>query len=119
MRRSLQDREGARARALGRDEEAVALAIEPADALTESRPEQAGRAYAIAADVYARNGDAAQALELYERAAELAERHPEFVREVYAKMAELLEQDGPQGRGARAAQARRGAKQSESARARQ
>ena len=70
------------------------LATETADALTENRPEQAGRAYAIAADVHAGNGDAAQALELYERAAELAERHPEFVREVYAKMAELLEQEG-------------------------
>ena len=80
--------------ALGRDEEAVALATETAAALTENRPEQAGRAYAIAADVYAGNGDAAQALELYERAAELAGRHPELVREVYAKMAELLEQDG-------------------------
>jgi tetratricopeptide (TPR) repeat protein len=35
-----------------------------------------------------------QALELYEQAAELAGRHPELVREVYAKMAELLEQKG-------------------------
>jgi tetratricopeptide (TPR) repeat protein len=80
--------------ALGRGEEAVALATEAANALTEGRPEQAGRAYAIAADVHAGNGDAAPALELYERAAELAERHPELVREIYAKMAELLEQEG-------------------------
>ena len=95
---SLDDRfqiEKARAlAALGRDEEAVELATKTADPLTENRPEQAGRAYAIAADVYARNGDAVQALELYERAAELAGRHPELVREVYAKMAELLEQVG-------------------------
>ena len=44
--------------------------------------------------MHAGNGDAARALELYERAAELAERHPELVREFYAKMAELLEQEG-------------------------
>jgi tetratricopeptide (TPR) repeat protein len=80
--------------ALGRDEEAVALATETAYALTESWPEQAGRAYAVAAGVHSGNGDAAQALELYERAAELAGRHPELAREVYAKMAELLEQEG-------------------------
>jgi tetratricopeptide (TPR) repeat protein len=80
--------------ALGRDEEAVALATETAAALTEDRPEQAGRAYAIAADVHARQGDAPLALELYERAVELAGKQPEFLREVYGKMAELLEQDG-------------------------
>ena len=81
--------------ALGRDEEAVALAVEAADALAENRPEQAGRAYAVAADVFARTGDGERALELYELAADLAgDRHPEFVREVYGKMAELLEADG-------------------------
>ena len=95
--------------ALGRDEEAIALATETADALAENRPEQAGRAYAIAADVYARTGDRARALELYERAGRARpDRHPEFVREVYAKMAELLEAGRAQGRGARAAQARGG-----------
>jgi len=81
--------------ALGRDEEAVALAIEVADELAESQPEQAGRAYAVAADVFARTGESARGLELYERSVELvSERHPDFVRDVYGKMAELLEADG-------------------------
>lgn len=80
--------------ALGRDDEAVKLAAETASALEADRPEQAGRAYSIAADVHARSGDGPRALELYERAVELAGQHPEFVREVYAKMAALLEQDG-------------------------
>ena len=81
--------------ALGRDEDAVALAIEVADELAEAQPEQAGRAYAVAADVFVRTGEPARGLELYERSVELvSERHPDFVREVYGKMAELLEADG-------------------------
>jgi tetratricopeptide (TPR) repeat protein len=45
--------------------------------------------------VFARLGERVRALELYERAAELAtDRHPDFVREVYSKMAELLEEEG-------------------------
>jgi tetratricopeptide (TPR) repeat protein len=81
--------------ALGRDDEAVELALAAGGELTEDRPEQAGRAYAVAADVFARRGDGARALELYELAAELVtDRHPDFVREVCSKMAELLEAEG-------------------------
>jgi tetratricopeptide (TPR) repeat protein len=81
--------------ALGRDEEAVDLAVVVAGELEEDQPEQAGRAYAVAAEVFARLGERVRALELYERAAELAtDRHPDFVREVYSKMAELLEEEG-------------------------
>ncbi len=80
--------------ALGRDEEAVAVAIGAAGSLAQDAPEQAGRAYAIAADVFARSGDRARALELYELALDLAGRHREFARELYAKMAELMEQEG-------------------------
>jgi tetratricopeptide (TPR) repeat protein len=80
--------------ALGREDEAVALALEAADVLREERPEQAGRAYAIAAGVFAGSGDSARALELYEQAVELAGNHAEFVRDVYAKMAELMEREG-------------------------
>jgi tetratricopeptide (TPR) repeat protein len=81
--------------ALGRDDEAVALAIEVADELEDDRPEQAGRAYVVAADVFARLGERSRALELYELAAGLVTgRHPDFVREVYSKMAELLEEEG-------------------------
>jgi tetratricopeptide (TPR) repeat protein len=81
--------------ALGRDEEAVVLATEVAGELTEDSPEQAGRAYAVAADVFVRTGEPARGLELYGRSVELvSERHPDFVRDVYGKMAELLEADG-------------------------
>lgn len=80
--------------ALGREDEAVALAIEAANALREECPEQASRAYAVAAGVFARSGDADRALELYEQAVRLAGQHPEFVRDVYAKMAELMEREG-------------------------
>lgn len=81
--------------ALGRDEEAVALAIEVAGELAEDSPEEAGRAYAVAADVFVRVGEPARGLELYERSVELvSDRHADFVREVYGKMAELLEADG-------------------------
>lgn len=81
--------------ALGRDEEAVALAIEVAGTVSDTQPEQAGRAYAVAADVFAGAGDGARALELYELSADLVtDRHPDFLREVYGKMAELLEADG-------------------------
>ncbi len=79
---------------LGREEEAIAGAMELAGAF-ESRPDLAGRAYAVAADVYAQTGDRARALELYELSAELmAERDHAFIRELYAKMAELLEAEG-------------------------
>jgi tetratricopeptide (TPR) repeat protein len=82
--------------ALGREDEAVVLANEVAGELAEDRPEQAGRAYAVAADVFARRDERRRALELYERAAELvtADRQPDFVRELYSKMAELMEADG-------------------------
>jgi tetratricopeptide (TPR) repeat protein len=87
-----------KARALaapGRDEEAVARAIEVAEAVADSQPEQAGRAYAVAAEVFARAGDRARALELYELSAELVtERHPDFLHDLYAKIARLLEADG-------------------------
>ncbi|HSS73887.1 MAG TPA: tetratricopeptide repeat protein [Gaiellaceae bacterium] len=79
---------------LGREEEAIAGAMELAGAF-ESRPDLAGRAYAVAADVYAQTGDRARALELYELSGELmAERDPAFIRELYGKMAELLEAEG-------------------------
>ena len=45
--------------------------------------------------MFARLGERARALELYELAAELVtDRHPVFVREISSKMAELLEAEG-------------------------
>jgi tetratricopeptide (TPR) repeat protein len=79
---------------LGRAEEAISSAIQIAGS-AESRPDLAGRAYAMAADVYAESGDRARALELYELSAELiVERDHSFIRGLYSKMAELLEQEG-------------------------
>jgi tetratricopeptide (TPR) repeat protein len=81
--------------ALGRDDEAIGLAVDAAGGLAEIQPEQAGRAHAVAADVFVRVGDTSRALEHYGRAVDLvSERHPEFIREVYGKMAELLEAEG-------------------------
>jgi tetratricopeptide (TPR) repeat protein len=78
---------------LGRDDEAVACAMELAAAV-DDRPDLAGRAYAVAADVFAKN-EPAKALELYERATELlVERDHAFIRTLYSKMAELLEAEG-------------------------
>jgi tetratricopeptide (TPR) repeat protein len=78
---------------LGRDEEAVACAMALAGR-AEGRPDLAGRAYAVAADVFAKD-NRARALELYELAAELmVERDHAFIRTLYSKMAELLEAEG-------------------------
>jgi tetratricopeptide (TPR) repeat protein len=79
---------------LGREEEAIATAMQLAGT-AEGRPGLAGRAYAVAADVYAAGGDRVRALELYELSAELiGGRDHAFVRGLYSKMAELLEQEG-------------------------
>ena len=78
---------------LGRREDAVGCALALAGRM-EARPELAGRAYAVAADVFA-NDDPARALELYETAAGLmVERDHTDVRAIYTKMAELLEAEG-------------------------
>jgi tetratricopeptide (TPR) repeat protein len=79
---------------LGREEEAIASAMQLAG-IADSRPDLAGRAYAVAADVYAATGDRVRALELYELSAELmADRDHAFMRTLYSNMADLLEQEG-------------------------
>jgi transcriptional regulator with XRE-family HTH domain len=79
---------------LGRDDEAIASAMQLAGA-ADDRPDLAGRAYAVAADVFAAKGDRVRALDLYELSAELmVERDHAFIRSLYSKMAELLEQEG-------------------------
>lgn len=87
-----------RARALsmrGRDDEAIALATEAAGELSGSRPADAGRAHAVAADVFARRGQRGRALALYERAGELlGDANPELLRELFGKTAVLLEAEG-------------------------
>jgi tetratricopeptide (TPR) repeat protein len=58
-------------------------------------PQDRGRAYALAADVFRLNGDAERALELYERAIEvLQEAGGPFVVEAATRYSELLEELG-------------------------
>ena len=81
---------------LGRGEEAAALAMELTGLLGDALPEDAGRAYGLLGDIFADLGDSARALELYELAAELLERHnpTRYVVAVYTKLADLLEAQG-------------------------
>jgi tetratricopeptide (TPR) repeat protein len=80
--------------ALGRHEEAIALAMEVAGALADRNRTDAGRAYAVAAGAYADLGEPARALELYELAADHMADTPTYLVEVYSRMAELLEAEG-------------------------
>jgi tetratricopeptide (TPR) repeat protein len=81
---------------LGREEEAAALAMELTGRLGDALPEDAGRAYALLADIFADLGDTARAQELYELAADLLERQnpTRYVVDVYTKLGELFERDG-------------------------
>jgi tetratricopeptide (TPR) repeat protein len=111
-----------RARALaqlGRSGEATSLARGSAEMLESASPGDAGRGYAIVAEIYEGLGDRARAIETYERAAELLQGSPSrYLLEVYAKLADLLEKDGRKDEAlevlkrAVAVQARTGAQQS-------
>jgi tetratricopeptide (TPR) repeat protein len=87
--------EAARAYAqLGRNEEAASRAMESAGLLAEVSPGDAGRGYALVAEVFADLGDRAKAIELYELADELLAEGGRFSNDVSARRAELLEQEG-------------------------
>jgi tetratricopeptide (TPR) repeat protein len=80
---------------LDRAEEAASLAMEASGLLTDARPYDAGRGYAVVGDVYAELGDAAKAIEIYELAAERMSSHPSrYLMETYEKLAALLEGNG-------------------------
>jgi tetratricopeptide (TPR) repeat protein len=87
-----------RARALaqlGRSDEATTLARRSAEMLESASPGDAGRGYAIVAEIYADLGDRTRAIETYRRAAEFLQISPSrYVLEVYASLADLLEEDG-------------------------
>lgn len=87
-----------RARALvklGRGEEAGSLARKSAELLAEAGPGDAGRAYAIVAEVYETLGDRPRAIETYMEAIELLRVSPNrYLLEVYSKLADLLEAEG-------------------------
>ena len=83
--------------ALGREEEAAALAMRISGLIAEANPQDAGRAYALLAEVHESLGDTARARELYELAAELLERTPSrYLVDVLSRLAALLEAEGRQ-----------------------
>ena len=80
---------------LGRREEAASLAMEVSGLLTEAKPRQAGRSYALLAEIYASIGEPARARELYELAIEKLQPTPDrYLVEAYSKLAALLENEG-------------------------
>jgi tetratricopeptide (TPR) repeat protein len=87
-----------RARALvrlGRSDEATRLASESARLLEDASPTDAGRGHVVVGEVYEAMGDRQRAIETYEYAAELLSVSPSrYLLEVYAKLADLLEEDG-------------------------
>lgn len=87
-----------RARALvrlGQREEAGRLADESGRMLEDASPTDAGRGQVVVGEVYEAMGDRTKAIETYERAAELLSLNPSrYLLEVYAKLADLLEEDG-------------------------
>jgi tetratricopeptide (TPR) repeat protein len=87
-----------RARALvrlGRSDEATRLASESARMLEDASPTDAGRGHVVVGEVYEGMGDHRRAIETYEYAAELLSVSPSrYLLEVYARLADLLEEDG-------------------------
>jgi tetratricopeptide (TPR) repeat protein len=80
---------------LDRPEEAASLALEATGLLTDASPYDAGRGYAVVADVYAELGDSSKAIEIYELAAECMSSHPSrYLMETYERLAALLEGSG-------------------------
>ena len=80
---------------LGRPEEAAALAMEVSGLLADAKPRQAGRSYALLAEIYASIGEPDRARELYELAIEKLQPTPDrYLVDAYSKLASLLENQG-------------------------
>jgi tetratricopeptide (TPR) repeat protein len=80
---------------LERPSEAASLAMEAVGILSDAHPEDAGRGYALIAEVYEQLGDAQRALELYELASDkLSRASGRYLVDVYQKRARLLEAEG-------------------------
>lgn len=80
---------------LGRAEEAAAIAMEAAGALTEANPLEASRGYQLLAETFEDLGELGRARELYELAVELLEKRPNrYLVAVYARLGDLLEREG-------------------------
>jgi|SRR5581483_105586 len=82
--------------ALGEHEQAGAIAMEASNRLGDTHPVDAGRTYALLAEVFAQTGDTARARELFELAIETLERRPptRYLIKSYKHLAALLEQEG-------------------------
>jgi tetratricopeptide (TPR) repeat protein len=72
------------------------LAAQISGLLTDAEPNDAGRVYALLGEVATEVGDAGRARELYELAADFLERNTpnRYLVDVYAKLADLLEEQG-------------------------
>lgn len=80
---------------LGKKQEAAAMAMEASGLLKEAAPHDAGRGYALVAEVFEELGDTARARELYELAVEVLGPIPSrYSVEVHSKLADLLEAEG-------------------------
>jgi tetratricopeptide (TPR) repeat protein len=81
---------------LGQREEAAALAMQVTAQLGDALPDDAGRAYALVAEIFAELGEKNRAQELYELAAEFLERNNpnRYLADIYGKLAELHEAQG-------------------------
>jgi transcriptional regulator with XRE-family HTH domain/exonuclease VII small subunit len=81
---------------LGDKERATLLAAQISGLLADAEPNDAGRVYALLGEVATEVGDAERARELYELAAKFLERNTpnRYLVDVYAKLADLLEEQG-------------------------
>lgn len=87
-----------RARALmklGRRKQAASLAMETVGILEQASPLDAGRGYALIAEIFVELRERERAAELYELAIERLEKVPNrYLVEAYSQLADLLEQAG-------------------------
>jgi tetratricopeptide (TPR) repeat protein len=69
--------------------------MQAAGLLEHASPLDAGRGYALVAEVHEQLGNREQALELYELAAERLQAHPgRYLVDVYSNLARVLEESG-------------------------
>ncbi len=80
---------------LGRGEEAAAAAMDAKALFGDAQPVDAGRAFLVIGDVFARLGDSPRAREIWELALELLETTPNpWIADAYERLARLLEEEG-------------------------
>jgi tetratricopeptide (TPR) repeat protein len=79
---------------LDRNDEAAPMAMEAAGLLNDASPPDAGRAFALVAEVFADLGDRERAIELLELAEEKRPTDSSVRREIVGRLAELLEEAG-------------------------